>query len=46
MKRISLISYGEKTQIGAEDMDNKLIALQRRITDMENQVGTDDIKFL
>ena len=25
---------------------NKLIALQRRITDMENQVGTDDLKFL
>jgi dynein light intermediate chain len=27
MKRISLISYGEKTQIGAEDMDNKLIPM-------------------
>ena len=27
MKRISLISYGEKTQIGAEDMDNKLIQM-------------------
>ena len=25
---------------------NKLIALQRRITDMENQVGSDDLKFL
>ena len=32
---------GEKTVLM-----NKLIALQRRITDMENQVGTDDIKFL
>ena len=25
---------------------NKLIALQRRITDMENQVGHDDLKFI
>ena len=25
---------------------NKLIALQRRITDMENQVGNDDLKFI
>ena len=32
---------GEKTVLM-----NKLIALQRRITDMENQVGTDDLKFL
>ena len=29
MKRISLISYGEKTQIGAEDMDNKLIQMPK-----------------
>ncbi len=32
---------GEKTVLM-----NKLIALQRRITDMENQVGNDDLKFL
>ena len=32
---------GEKTVLM-----NKLIALQRRITDMENQVGTDDLKFI
>ena len=32
---------GEKTVLM-----NKLIALQRRITDMENQVGPDDLKFL
>jgi len=32
---------GEKTVLM-----NKLIALQRRITDMENQVGHDDLKFL
>ena len=32
---------GEKTVLM-----NKLIALQRRITDMENQVGTDDLKFM
>ena len=32
---------GEKTVLM-----NKLIALQRRITDMENQVGSDDLKFL
>ena len=32
---------GEKTVL-----INKLIALQRRITDMENQVGNDDLKFL
>ena len=32
---------GEKTVLM-----NKLISLQRRITDMENQVGTDDLKFL
>ena len=32
---------GEKTVLM-----NKLIALQRRITDLENQVGTDDLKFL
>ena len=29
MKRISLISYGEKTQIGAEDMDSKLIQMPK-----------------
>ena len=32
---------GEKTVLM-----NKLIALQRRITDMENQVGTDDLKLI
>ena len=32
---------GEKTVLM-----NKLIALQRRITDMENQVGQDDLKFI
>ena len=32
---------GEKTVLM-----NKLIALQRRITDMENQVGPDDLKFI
>ena len=32
---------GEKTVLM-----NNLIALQRRITDMENQVGSDDLKFL
>ena len=32
---------GEKTVLM-----NKLIALQRRITDTENQVGTDDLKFI
>ena len=32
---------GEKTVLM-----NKLIALQRRITDMENQVGNDDLKFI
>ena len=32
---------GEKTVLM-----NKLSALQRRITDMENQVGTDDLKFI
>lgn len=32
---------GEKTVLL-----NKLIALQRRITDMENKVGQDDLKFM
>ena len=36
------------TQLKSEKtvLVNKLIALQRRITDMENQVGQDDLKFI
>ena len=36
------------TQLKSEKtvLMNKLIALQRRITDMENQVGQDDLKFI
>ena len=36
------------TQLNGEKnvLMNKLIALQRRITDMENQVGHDDLKFI
>ena len=32
--------------VGRNNALNKLIALQRRISDMEGQVGHDDLKFI